>query len=34
LAKKTQVKFASLGNDAGFIGVAGVARVGYRRPPA
>jgi glucokinase len=32
LAEKTQIKFASLGNDAGFIGVAGVARLGFRRP--
>jgi glucokinase len=28
-AKKTVIDFASLGGDAGFIGAAGVARLGY-----
>jgi glucokinase len=32
LGERTEVRFAALGNDAGFIGVAGVARAGYRRP--
>ncbi len=31
LAERTQIEFASLGSDAGFIGAAGVARAGFRK---
>jgi glucokinase len=31
LAERTQIDFATLGSDAGFIGAAGTARAGYRK---
>jgi glucokinase len=34
LAERTKIEFASLGSDAGFIGAAGIARAGYRKPHA